>query len=111
VKTDILDRGPDNGQATGLGREHVNLVSALSHEASETFDGVGRLNVTLHGGRKRIKRQEMFFVFSQAAHRFGIAHRVLGGSRQLIGSMPPTVWVVPRYQAVRPGHRRALVWG
>jgi len=48
VKTDILDRGPDYRQATGLCREHVNLVGALSHEASETFDGVGRLNVPMH---------------------------------------------------------------
>ena len=35
MKTDILDGGPDNRQATGLGREHVNLVSALSHIADE----------------------------------------------------------------------------
>ena len=57
MQTDILDRGPDYRQATGLGREHVNLVGALSHEASETFDGVGRLNVTMHDQRKRIKCQ------------------------------------------------------
>ena len=78
MKTDILHRGPDNRQATGLGREDVNLVGALSHIAKETFDGVGRLNVTMHDLRKRIKRQEMCFVLSQAAHRFGIAHRILG---------------------------------
>jgi hypothetical protein len=48
VQTDILDRGPDDHQAAGLGREHVNLVAALSHIAKETFDGVRRLNVTMH---------------------------------------------------------------
>ncbi len=31
VQTDILDRRPDNHQATGLRREHVNLISALAH--------------------------------------------------------------------------------
>jgi hypothetical protein len=56
VKTDILDGGPDNRQATALSREHVNPIGALSHEASETFDGVGRLNMTMHELRKRIKR-------------------------------------------------------
>jgi hypothetical protein len=56
VKTDILDGGPDNRQATGLGREHVNLVGALSHIAKETFDSVRRLNVTMHALRKRVKR-------------------------------------------------------
>ena len=31
VQADILDRGPDNGQATGLRREHIDLVGALAH--------------------------------------------------------------------------------
>jgi hypothetical protein len=64
VQADILYCGPDNRQATALGREHVNLVGALSHEASETFDGVGRLNISVHGGRKGIKRQEVLFILS-----------------------------------------------
>ncbi|SRR5713226_10052679 len=29
VQTDVLDGGPDNGQATVLGREDVNLIGAL----------------------------------------------------------------------------------
>jgi hypothetical protein len=29
-------------------REHVNLIGALSHEASETLDGVGRSDVAMH---------------------------------------------------------------
>jgi len=64
VQADVLDRGPDNGQATGLGREHVNLVGALSHIAKKTFDSVGRLNVTMHDLGKRIKCQHMLFVLS-----------------------------------------------
>lgn len=107
----MLDRGPDDRQATGLGREHVNLVGALSHIAKETFDGVGRLNVTMHDLRKRIKCQQMLLILSQAAHRFGIALSVLGGSRRPIGSTPPAVSVAPRYQSVQLAHRRALVWG
>jgi len=78
VKTDILDRGPDNRQATGFCREHVNLVGALSHIAKETFDGVGRLNVTMHALRKRIKCQHMLLVLSQTAYRFWIALSILG---------------------------------
>jgi hypothetical protein len=35
-------------------REHVNLVGALSHETPETFDGISRLNVTMHGGRELV---------------------------------------------------------
>ena len=29
VQTDILDRGPNDGEATGLRREHVDLISSL----------------------------------------------------------------------------------
>ena len=79
MKTNMLDGGPNNRQATGLGREHVNLVGALSHIAKETFDRVGRLNVTMRDLRKRVKRQHMLLVLSQAAHRFGIAHADAGG--------------------------------
>ncbi len=31
VQADVLDRRPDDRQATGLCREHVNLISALPH--------------------------------------------------------------------------------
>ena len=43
---------------------------ALPHEASETFDGIGRLNVSVQSGRKVVKRQQVLFILSQAAHRF-----------------------------------------
>jgi len=111
VQANVLDRGPDNRQATGLGCEDVNLIGALSHIAKETFDGVGRLHVTMHHLRKRIKCQEMLLVLSQTSYRFGIALSILGGSRQPSGSRPPAVSVAPKYPPVRLGHRRALVWG
>ena len=41
MQADILDRGPDNRQATGLGREHINLVSALAHIAEQALNGIG----------------------------------------------------------------------
>jgi hypothetical protein len=62
VQADVLDGGPDNRQATGLRGEHVDLVGALAHEALETFNGVGRLNVSVHGGRKLVKREEMLLI-------------------------------------------------
>ncbi len=45
VQADILDGRPDDRQATGLGREDINLIGALPHIAEETFDGIGRLNM------------------------------------------------------------------
>src|SRR6266568_8359088 len=67
VQVDILDRGPHNRQATVLGREDVNLISALPDVAEEAFDGVGGLDVAVHRLRKRKKREEVFFVLSQAS--------------------------------------------
>jgi len=78
VQTDILDRRPDNGQATGLRREHINLIGALSHEASEAFDRIGGLNMSVHALRERVKRQQVLFILSQTADRFWIALSVLG---------------------------------
>jgi len=48
VQADILDRGPHNREATHLGGEDVNLIGALSHEASQTFDGIGGLKVPVY---------------------------------------------------------------
>jgi hypothetical protein len=58
VQADVLDRGPDNRQATDLGREDVNLIGALAHEASETLDRVGGLNVPMHRSGKIIRCHE-----------------------------------------------------
>src|SRR6266852_3278731 len=78
VQADILDRGPDNRQATALRREDIDLIGTLPHIAKETFDGVGRLNMSVHGGRELVKRQEVLFILSQASHRLWIALAVFG---------------------------------
>jgi hypothetical protein len=41
VQTDVLDGRPDNGQATGLGGEHINLIGALPHIAEEAQSAHG----------------------------------------------------------------------
>ena len=48
VQTDVLDGGPDNRQATGLRREHINLIGALSHAAKQAFDSIGGLNMSVY---------------------------------------------------------------
>ena len=78
VQTDILHRCPDDGEATGFRREHINLIGALPHIAEETFDGIGRLNMPLHGGRELVKRQEVFFILRQASHGLGRAFALFG---------------------------------
>jgi hypothetical protein len=50
VQTDILDSCPDNGEATRLCGEHVDLIGALAHIAEEALNSVGGLNVSVHGG-------------------------------------------------------------
>ncbi len=34
----------------------------------ETFDGIGRLNVSMYSGRELVKRQEVLFILTEAAH-------------------------------------------
>ena len=55
MQADILDRRPDNRQATGLRREHINLIGALPHIAEEAFDGIGGLNMAVHRLQERHK--------------------------------------------------------
>ncbi len=78
MQADILDRRPDDGQATGLRREHVDLIGALAYIAEETLNGIGALNVAVHALRKRIKGQEVLFVLSQASYRCWIALALFG---------------------------------
>jgi hypothetical protein len=54
MQANVLDRCPDDGEATGLRREHVDLISALPHIAEQTFDGIGGLNMPMHGLRKLV---------------------------------------------------------
>jgi len=78
VQANVLDGGPHNGQATVLGGEDVNLIGALPDIAKETLDGIGALNMPMHGHRKGVKRQGLLFLFSQASDRFGIAFAIFG---------------------------------
>ena len=70
MQADILDGGPHDRETTGLRREHIDLISALPHIAKETLNGIGGLNVPVHGLRKGIKRQQVLFILGQTAHRF-----------------------------------------
>ena len=54
VQTDILHRCPDDGEATGFRREHINLIGALPHIAEQTFNGIRALNISVHRLRKPI---------------------------------------------------------
>ena len=49
-------------------REDVNVIGALPHEASETFDRIGRLNVSVQRLRKRKKGEGVLSVLSQTSH-------------------------------------------
>jgi hypothetical protein len=69
VQADVLDRGPDNREAAGLRREHVDLLGALQHIAEETLDSIGRLNMSMHGCRELVKRLLRFVTFSTATTR------------------------------------------
>jgi len=68
-----MNSGPDNRQATVLGREDVNLIGTLAHIAEETLDGIGGLNVSMHRCRELIKRQRVLFLLGQASDRLWIA--------------------------------------
>src|SRR5215471_16265497 len=85
VHMDILDGGPDNREVTGLRREHVNLVGALSHITEQTLNRIGRLNMPMHGGRELVKREGVLFVLCQTSHRFWIALAVLGFEGSQLG--------------------------
>ena len=54
MQADILDRGPDNRETTGLGGEHIDLIGALSHIAKEAFDRIGGLNMTMQARRELV---------------------------------------------------------
>ena len=95
VQTNILHRGPNDAQATGFRREHVNLVSALSHIAEQAFDGIGGLNMPMHRLRELVKGQEMLFILPQAAHRFWIAFAVFGGEGPQLDDGLWLGWLLP----------------
>ncbi len=59
MQVDILHGRPDDGQATHLSCEHANLIGVLPHVAKETFNGIGGLNVSVHGLREGIASTSM----------------------------------------------------
>src|SRR2546425_634304 len=95
VQTDILDRGPNDGEATGLRRKHVDLISALAHIAEKALNSIGGLNVSVHRGRKRIKRQQVLFVLSQTSYCFWIALTILGFEGRQLYHCFLLCWLVP----------------
>ena len=56
-QANILHHGPHDGQAAGFGREDVNLIGALPHEASQAFNRIGATNVAVHDGWEGIERE------------------------------------------------------
>jgi hypothetical protein len=73
-----LHHGPNNRQTTGFRGKGVNLISTPSDIAKQTFNRVGASDIPMHDLWEGIKRQEMLFIFTQAAHRFWIAPVVFG---------------------------------
>jgi hypothetical protein len=73
-QVDSLHGGPNNRQTRRLCRKGVNLVGALPDIAKEAFNRIGTTNIAMHDWWKCIKRQEMFSIIHQAAHRFGVVY-------------------------------------
>ncbi len=110
MQADVLDSGPHNRQAAVLGGEHVNLIGALAHEALEAFDGIGRLNMAMHDGRKRVKREGLRFLFSQTSYGFRRAFAVFGECSLPIGRVPPVSSVVAKSPTVQLEPQHTLAW-
>ncbi len=55
MQANVLDCYPDDGEATGLRREHVNLIGTLPYVAEEALNGIGSLNVPVHDLRKLVE--------------------------------------------------------
>ena len=77
-QVDILHHRPDDGQATGFCCEGINLIGALPNIAKETFNGIGAANVAMHDRREGREREEVLFVFAEAANGLWIALLVFG---------------------------------
>jgi hypothetical protein len=75
---DILHHRPNDGQTTGFRGEGIDLVRSLPNIAKEAFDGVGCANIAVHDRWESVKRQQMLFIFAEAADGFGIALLVFG---------------------------------
>jgi hypothetical protein len=67
---DVLHDCPNDRQTTGLCREGVNLVRALSHVTKKTFNRIGGTNRAMHHLREGIKGEKVLFIFTETADRF-----------------------------------------
>ena len=85
MQADILHDSPDNGQTTHLRGEGINLIGPLPDIAEKALDGIGGLNVAMHGRWKGVKRQQMLFIFHQAASRFRVTLSIFGFERIEVG--------------------------
>jgi hypothetical protein len=92
-----LDGGPDDGQATHLGGEHINLIGALANEAPQTLDGIGRPDVAVHHLRKVVKGLGFVFLFGQAPHSLWVELTIFGECSRPVGSRHPACSGTPRY--------------
>ena len=74
----VLHRRPDNRQTAGFCRKCINLIGTLPNITKEAFNCIGAANVAMHNRWEGIKRQQMIFLFDQAAYCFGIALLIFG---------------------------------
>ncbi len=56
----------------------IYTIKGLRCHTEEALNGIGGLNVAVHRGGELVKRQEVFFILSQASYRFGIAFAIFG---------------------------------
>ena len=78
MKPDILHDSPDNRQTAHLCGEGINLIGALSDSADKALDGIGGLNVAMHGRGKGVQRQQRLFIRHQAVYRFRVTLSIFG---------------------------------
>ncbi|SRR5258708_17993212 len=109
-KANILHDGPHDGQTARFRRKGVDLIGPLAHIAKEAFNGVRGANVAVHHLRKIIKRQQMRFIFHQAADRFGIALLVFGFEGRQIEQGVLCASLASRCRSVQHSPPVALVW-
>src|SRR5436190_22701023 len=71
---------------------------------------MGTADGAVHDRREGRKRQHMLLIFTEAAHRFGIALLVFGGSRPPASAGRPPSFPVSRCRPVRWNPLAARAW-
>ncbi len=95
MQADVLQSRPDDGEATGLGGEHVDLISPLPHIAEETLNRIGRLNMPMHAHRELVKREGLLFFLSQTSHGFWIALAIFSFEGRQLRQCLLFCWLIP----------------